>query len=262
MQPATERRIVLGARRDGALVTSVRDAGPGISPENQSKIFRRFFTQRPPGAPPGTGLGLSIVESVARAHGARVEVESSRGRARHSGLLCPLLAVSRIVRIDIWGIVGIASFVALRVAVAKQRRAVETARARLAAARSSPPRGGVPVEAIQQLGDRWARVPRQRPARWRTTALLPERRRRWGGRVRLAPGAPEIGDVVLAAPPCLVAGGSAVAPGALPDWLAPILASPPRDGLLLEFQGGLGWFVAVPEADLWFAALSSATATT
>ena len=71
VQPATDRRIVLGARVDKRwLMTSVRDAGPGISPENQGKIFRRFFTQRPPGVPPGTGLGLSIVESVARAHGA------------------------------------------------------------------------------------------------------------------------------------------------------------------------------------------------
>ena len=66
------------------LVTSVRDAGPGISAENQGKIFRRFFTQRPPGVPPGTGLGLSIVESVAHAHGARSRSSRSRGRARRS----------------------------------------------------------------------------------------------------------------------------------------------------------------------------------
>src|SRR5205085_12329868 len=77
VQPAADKRIELGARVDGGmLVTTVRDAGPGISPENQTKIFRRFFTQRPPGTPPGTGLGLSIVESVDAAHGLRVEVES------------------------------------------------------------------------------------------------------------------------------------------------------------------------------------------
>jgi len=77
VQPAADRRIVLGAAVEkGALVVSVRDAGPGISAENQGKIFRRFFTQRPPGVAPGTGLGLSIVESVAHAHGARVEVAS------------------------------------------------------------------------------------------------------------------------------------------------------------------------------------------
>jgi two-component system sensor histidine kinase SenX3 len=91
VQPATDRRIVLGARLDKRwLVTSVRDAGPGISPENQGKIFRRFFTQRSPGAPPGTGLGLSIVESVARAHGARVDVESQVGQGATFRVILPL----------------------------------------------------------------------------------------------------------------------------------------------------------------------------
>ena len=91
VQPAAERRIVLGARVDGdALVTSVRDAGPGISAENQGKIFRRFFTQRPPGTPPGTGLGLSIVESVAHAHGARIEVESHPGQGATFRVILPL----------------------------------------------------------------------------------------------------------------------------------------------------------------------------
>jgi len=91
VQPATDRRIVLGASMEkGALVTSVRDAGPGISPENQSNIFRRFFTRRPQGAPPGTGLGLSIVESVARAHGAKVAVESQPGQGATFRVTLPL----------------------------------------------------------------------------------------------------------------------------------------------------------------------------
>jgi len=91
VQPAADKRIELGARvDDGMLVTTVRDAGPGISPENQTKIFRRFFTQRPPGAPPGTGLGLSIVESVARAHGGRVEVESRPGDGATFRVILPL----------------------------------------------------------------------------------------------------------------------------------------------------------------------------
>jgi two-component system sensor histidine kinase ChvG len=91
VQPAADRRIVLGATLEkGALLTVVKDAGPGISPENQKKIFRRFFTQRPAGVPPGTGLGLSIVESVARAHGARLEVESQPGQGATFRVLLPL----------------------------------------------------------------------------------------------------------------------------------------------------------------------------
>jgi signal transduction histidine kinase len=91
VQPAAEKKIVLGARIEGGtLVTSVRDAGPGISVENQSKIFHRFFTQRPPGVAPGTGLGLSIVESVAHAHGGRVEVESQPGQGATFRVILPL----------------------------------------------------------------------------------------------------------------------------------------------------------------------------
>jgi two-component system sensor histidine kinase ChvG len=91
VQPAADRRIVLGARVErGALVTSVRDFGPGISPENQRRIFRRFFTQRPPGVAPGTGLGLSIVESVAHAHGGRVEVKSEPGAGAEFLVTLPL----------------------------------------------------------------------------------------------------------------------------------------------------------------------------
>jgi two-component system sensor histidine kinase ChvG len=77
VQPMSRREVVVRAERtaDG-LVTSVRDFGPGISPGNREKIFRRFFTQRPEGAQPGTGLGLSIVQAVAQAHGGRVEVDA------------------------------------------------------------------------------------------------------------------------------------------------------------------------------------------
>jgi signal transduction histidine kinase len=61
------------------VVTSVRDHGPGISTENRKKIFQRFFTARPPGAPAGTGLGLSVVQTIAHAHHAQVAVESPAG---------------------------------------------------------------------------------------------------------------------------------------------------------------------------------------
>lgn len=77
VQPAEVREIVVSlARTAEGVVTSVRDHGPGISPENQKKIFQRFFTARPAGAPPGTGLGLSVVETIARAHGGHVAVTS------------------------------------------------------------------------------------------------------------------------------------------------------------------------------------------
>ncbi len=90
VQPAARREIVVAARRGaGGLVTSVRDHGPGIAAENQQKIFRRFYSDRPAGVPPGTGLGLSVVETVARVHGARVTLQSQPGQGAEFSVTLP-----------------------------------------------------------------------------------------------------------------------------------------------------------------------------
>lgn len=80
VQPSQTRRVEVDVTAgSGAVVTRVKDHGPGVSAGNRDKIFRRFFTDRPPGAPAGTGLGLSIVQAVAEAHGATVELASEVG---------------------------------------------------------------------------------------------------------------------------------------------------------------------------------------
>jgi hypothetical protein len=171
------------------------------------------------------------------------------------------VSTGAIVAIVVAGLVS-AVFVPLRVAVAKQRRAVETARARLAASKVRRRAEGVSIVAIQKVGGSVGKVSRSA-----TCALADDGLYclsddgRWGARVRLAPGASQIGDAVLAAPPCLVRGGIAVAPGRIAEWMMPVLASLPADGLLLPFDGDLTWYVAVPAADEWFGALSSAAAT-
>ncbi len=57
---------------------SVHDTGPGISPEEQERVFDRFFrgSLAESGHIPGTGLGLSIAQEIMQAHGGRVTVES------------------------------------------------------------------------------------------------------------------------------------------------------------------------------------------
>jgi len=58
------------------VVIEVKDNGRGIREEDLSRIFSPFFTTNPNGA----GLGLPAVRRVARAHGGRVEVDSTPGR--------------------------------------------------------------------------------------------------------------------------------------------------------------------------------------
>ncbi len=61
--------------RNGVETTlTVRDEGPGISPDQVPQLFTRFFRGDParPRAE-GTGLGLAIAQAGAQAHGGRIE---------------------------------------------------------------------------------------------------------------------------------------------------------------------------------------------
>jgi signal transduction histidine kinase len=54
---------------------TVSDEGAGIAPENLSRIFERYFTTKDS----GTGLGLAIVDRIVKAHGGRIDVDSTPG---------------------------------------------------------------------------------------------------------------------------------------------------------------------------------------
>ncbi|MHA7145877.1 sensor histidine kinase [Arthrobacter sp. TmT3-37] len=76
-------RVGVGVRaRDGLVQVSVTDQGSGITPEEQERIFERFYRidaarSRQTG---GTGLGLSIVKHVVSNHGGEVTVWSQAGQ--------------------------------------------------------------------------------------------------------------------------------------------------------------------------------------
>jgi signal transduction histidine kinase len=54
------------------------DQGIGISPENQKKVFHRFFRISTKNIPDirGTGLGLHIAREIIRSHGGKISVFS------------------------------------------------------------------------------------------------------------------------------------------------------------------------------------------
>jgi len=68
--------LEVGAEAGGVRV-SIRDTGPGISEENQGKLFLPFFTTKPVGK--GTGLGLHVAYKIVAAHGGRIDVRSKEG---------------------------------------------------------------------------------------------------------------------------------------------------------------------------------------
>lgn len=63
---------------DDTVRINISDQGPGISLENQQRIFERFYRVDPARSREtgGTGLGLSIVKHVCVNHGGEVSVES------------------------------------------------------------------------------------------------------------------------------------------------------------------------------------------
>ena len=80
--PASSR-ITVGAKlKDGVVEITVSDQGIGISLENQSRIFERFYRVDPARSRTtgGTGLGLAIVKHVCENHGGEVSVWSVPGQ--------------------------------------------------------------------------------------------------------------------------------------------------------------------------------------
>lgn len=87
--------IRIEARRAGDSVRiSVRDNGPGISPQFQELIFRKFESLHAPQdrRVRGSGLGLTFCRLAVEAHGGRIWVESRPGEGSTFHVQLPLSA--------------------------------------------------------------------------------------------------------------------------------------------------------------------------
>lgn len=67
--------------RDGRLEAGMRvtDHGLGMTPEQQSRVFERFYRADTSGNIPGTGLGMTIVKEIVELHGGQVSLHSAHG---------------------------------------------------------------------------------------------------------------------------------------------------------------------------------------
>ncbi|MDO9271302.1 MAG: ATP-binding protein [Methylobacter sp.] len=68
----------------------IKDDGPGIAKELGQRVFEPFFTTKIH----GTGLGLAVVDSVVKAHGGHVSVESDLGQGTVFTLVLPCISQS------------------------------------------------------------------------------------------------------------------------------------------------------------------------
>jgi signal transduction histidine kinase len=90
--PDTTIRVRGGAEAPWVWM-SVEDQGPGISAEDQERVFQRFWRSEPAAArrEGRSGLGLTIVRQVAETHGGEVKLVSQPGRGAAFAIWLPAI---------------------------------------------------------------------------------------------------------------------------------------------------------------------------
>jgi PAS domain S-box-containing protein len=82
--------------KDGQLIVDVTDTGIGIKPEEQDRIFDRFYRSADPrvGKIVGTGLGLTLAREVVRLHGGDVTLQSVLDKGSTFSAVIPMSALA------------------------------------------------------------------------------------------------------------------------------------------------------------------------
>ncbi len=79
--PSESEVVVTAGSQNGVATLSVRDHGPGLAPEDQRRVFERFYRTDAARARDsgGLGLGLPIARAIVEAHGGTLAVVPSPG---------------------------------------------------------------------------------------------------------------------------------------------------------------------------------------
>jgi signal transduction histidine kinase len=72
---ARSRVVVAASRKDGSVLITVDDDGPGLAPDERARVLERGV--RLDEAAPGSGLGLAIVRELVQLYGGSVTLEDS-----------------------------------------------------------------------------------------------------------------------------------------------------------------------------------------
>jgi two-component system, OmpR family, sensor kinase len=78
--------------RDGHVVVTVQDTGPGIDARSLERVFDRFSRGENGSKRNGTGLGLAIVKAITEAHGGTVSATSEVGQGARFEIQLPAAA--------------------------------------------------------------------------------------------------------------------------------------------------------------------------
>lgn len=85
-----EGHVWVSVRRTrGEVCLQVRDDGIGIPPDQQEKVWQRFYQVDPARGEGGAGLGLSLVRQIAQLHGGYMTLESAPGQGSSFTLHLP-----------------------------------------------------------------------------------------------------------------------------------------------------------------------------
>jgi len=85
-----------GQAAEAGATVEIMDNGPGISPENRSRIFQPFFTTK---GQSGTGLGLWVSQGIIRKHAGTIDIDSRTEGPNHGATARVFLASKPVIHL-------------------------------------------------------------------------------------------------------------------------------------------------------------------